>query len=71
MSDDAAGEELLTKGEVADLLRISERTLERMTRDGTGPPSITFGRSRRWFRKDVLAWAKARRDPPACPPAEA
>ena len=54
MPDDAG--ELLTKREVARLLRISERTLERLTAAGEGPPSITFGRSRRWRRRDVEDW---------------
>jgi excisionase family DNA binding protein len=60
MPDDAG--ELLTKKEVAALLRISERKLERMTASGEGPPSIVFGRSRRWFRRDVVAWLEAHRE---------
>ena len=63
---DNGGDDLLTKKQVADLLQVSESTIERLTKSGQGPPSVTFGRSRRWFRRDVLAWAKARRDPPGC-----
>ncbi len=60
MPDDR--DELLTKGEVARLLRVSIRTLERMTAEGTGPASIVFGRSRRWRRADVLAWVEEHRE---------
>jgi excisionase family DNA binding protein len=60
MPDDAG--ELLTKREVARLLRISERTLERLTAAGEGPPSITFGRSRRWARRDVEQWLQEHRE---------
>jgi predicted DNA-binding transcriptional regulator AlpA len=53
---------LLTKGEVARMLRISLRTLERMMTAGTAPPSITLptGR-RRWRRGDVRQWIDERR----------
>ncbi len=60
MPDDAG--ELLTKREVAELLRIGVRKLERMTADGSGPPSVKFGRSRRWLRRDVMAWLEAHRE---------
>jgi len=60
MPDDAG--ELLTKREVAQLLRISERTLERLTETGEGPPSLKFGRSRRWLRRDVEQWLEQQRE---------
>jgi excisionase family DNA binding protein len=60
MPDDAG--ELLTKHEVAELLRISERTLERLSAAGEGPPSVKFGRSRRWLRRDVERWLEAHRE---------
>jgi excisionase family DNA binding protein len=60
MPDDAG--ELLTKREVAQLLRISERTLERLTEAGEGPPSVKFGRSRRWLRRDVERWLEEHRE---------
>ncbi len=56
--------DLLTKREVAELLRISERKLERMTASGEGPSSIKFGRSRRWLRRDVERWIEEHRDRP-------
>jgi predicted DNA-binding transcriptional regulator AlpA len=50
----------LTTIEVADRLRISRRTLERMRVEGTGPRYIKVGpgkRSRVVYREaDVLAW---------------
>jgi excisionase family DNA binding protein len=60
MPDDAG--ELLTKREVAQLLRISERTLERLTEAGEGPRSVKFGRSRRWLRRDVERWLEEHRE---------
>ena len=55
------GGELLTVRQVAELLQVSVSTVERMTRRGEGPPSIKFGRSRRWFKPDVLAWLREHR----------
>ena len=50
----------LTTIEVAERLRISRRTLERMRVDGTGPRYIKVGpgkRSRVLYREsDVIAW---------------
>jgi predicted DNA-binding transcriptional regulator AlpA len=60
---------LLTKVEVAQLLRVSVRTLDRMLAAGDGPPPILLpsGR-RRWRRGDVEQWIETRRrrgEPPA------
>jgi excisionase family DNA binding protein len=60
MPHDDAGE-LLTARQVAELLQVSVSTIERMTRRGEGPPSIKFGRSRRWLRRDVMAWLEEHR----------
>jgi len=49
----------LTQREAAALLRLSERTLERYRREGTGPPFRAFGRRRIYSRGDVFAWAEA------------
>lgn len=49
----------LTQREAAALLRLSERTLERYRREGTGPPFCAFGRRRLYSRGDVFAWAEA------------
>jgi predicted DNA-binding transcriptional regulator AlpA len=51
---------LLTTIEVAEMLRISRRTLERMRVEGTGPRYLKVGpgkRSRVLYRQgDVLDW---------------
>jgi excisionase family DNA binding protein len=54
MDDD----DLLTKQEVADLLHVSRRTIDRWTAAGKGPPSVVLPASgrRRWQRRAVLAW---------------
>jgi excisionase family DNA binding protein len=51
-------EELLTKQEVAELLHVSRRTIDRWTASGKGPPSVVLPASgrRRWRRGDVRAW---------------
>lgn len=59
------GDELLNKKQVAALLQVSESTVERLTKSGQGPPSVKFGRSRRWLRSDVRRWiAERRREQP-------
>jgi hypothetical protein len=52
---------LLTQHELAELLRLPERTLEdwRLTR--TGPPDLKLGRHVRYDVQDVLAWAQEHR----------
>lgn len=54
MDDD----DLLTKQEVADLLHVSRRTIDRWAAAGKGPPSVVLPASgrRRWRRSAVLAW---------------
>jgi excisionase family DNA binding protein len=51
MDDD----DLLTKQEVAEMLHVSRRTIDRWTAAGKGPPSITLPSSgrRRWRRGDI------------------
>ena len=60
MTAPAATLYFLTTIEVADRLRISRRTLERMRVDGTGPRYIKVGpgkRSRVLYREsDVVSW---------------
>jgi excisionase family DNA binding protein len=60
-ADERQGE-LLTVRQVAEMLQVSISTVERMTRRGEGPPSVKFGRSRRWLRRDVLAWLAEHRE---------
>jgi excisionase family DNA binding protein len=51
----------LTQRELADLLRLPERTLEdwRLTRHG--PPYLKLGRHVRYDLADVVAWARGQR----------
>jgi excisionase family DNA binding protein len=62
VSDDAERQgELLDVREVARLLKVSVSTVERMTRRGE-LPSVKFGRSRRYFRRDVMAYLDQHRE---------
>lgn len=60
MAGPASGLLFLTTIEVAEMLRISRRTLERMRVEGTGPQYLKVGpgkRSRVLYREqDVLDW---------------
>jgi predicted DNA-binding transcriptional regulator AlpA len=50
----------LTDGEVAKLLRISQRHLWNLDRDGKiGPKPVRLGKSRRWQSDQVRAWLNA------------
>jgi excisionase family DNA binding protein len=51
---------LLTQREVAEALRLSERTLERMRISGTGPKFIRLGHSIRYRQQDLEAHVAAR-----------
>ncbi|MBL8313798.1 MAG: helix-turn-helix domain-containing protein [Rubrivivax sp.] len=52
---------LMTKTEVATLLRCSERTIERQVKHGEFPPPQRFGREALWFQSVVFAWIDKRR----------
>lgn len=47
---------LLTAGELAGLMQISERTLWRLLSAGKLPSPLRFGRNTRWRLSDVTAW---------------
>lgn len=51
---------LLTQVEAARLLRLSERTLERLRLQGGGPSYIKCGRSVRYRIDDIERWIDAR-----------
>ena len=51
---------LLTQKQCAELLRLSERTLERLRVSGTGPKFVRMGRSVRYRQSDVEAWTASR-----------
>ncbi|TFD50640.1 DNA-binding protein [Cryobacterium frigoriphilum] len=51
----------LTQRELAELLRVPERTLEDWRLTTTGPPFLKFGRHVRYDVEDVLTWAREHR----------
>jgi predicted DNA-binding transcriptional regulator AlpA len=51
---------LLTQRQAAILLCLSERTLERMRLQGTGPSFVKANRSVRYRESDIEAWVSAR-----------
>lgn len=53
---------MLTKAEVAELLRCCERTIERQVRDGAFPPPHKFGKESLWFQSVICAWLDKRRE---------
>lgn len=50
----------LTQAETADSLRLSERTLERMRVEGTGPTFVKAGRRVLYRQSDIHDWAAQR-----------
>jgi predicted DNA-binding transcriptional regulator AlpA len=59
---------LLSRKELAAVLTVSARTVDRWIRDGTGPPATVLpsGR-RRWRWGDVQTWLRERRERPGGP----
>jgi len=51
---------LLTQREAARVLRLSERTLERLRLQGGGPLYVKAGRAVRYREADLEAWIAAR-----------
>ena len=50
--------ELMAPREVADFFRVTVRTLNRWIDQGVFPgPAVQVGKVRRWWRRDVTAWA--------------
>lgn len=47
-------EELLTKKEVSEFLKVTIRTIDRLRIEGL--PSVKFGRNVRFNKKDVMEW---------------
>ncbi len=53
---------LLTKTQLAELLGVSPRTVDRMVAAGTAPPMTLLPNGRRrWRRGDVRRWLSERR----------
>ena len=55
-----AEDEILTLKEVADYLKLTERTLYRLTQDGT-LPGFKVGNSWRFRVRDIEAWIEAQK----------
>ena len=55
-------DEYLTESELAELLKVSTKTVRTWRKEGTGPPALRFGRGVRYRRRDVEAWAERQRD---------
>jgi excisionase family DNA binding protein len=51
---------MLTQSECAELLCLSERTLERFCVSGVGPKFVRMGKSVRYRAADVEAWIASR-----------
>lgn len=56
MKSTAVDHLLLTHAEVAQLLRVSPRTVDRMRQEGTIIPPVKLNRQLRWLKSDVLQW---------------
>jgi len=54
-------EPLLDSRQVADLLRVPPRTLDRWAYVGSGPPYLRLGRHRRYDPADLRAWLDGHR----------
>jgi excisionase family DNA binding protein len=52
---------LLTRDEVADLLRVPPKTLATWAYKGEGPSFVRVGRWARYDPRDVAEWLKSRR----------
>jgi hypothetical protein len=57
--DPHTGDDLLTIGEVADIVRVPVATLRYWRHLGTGPRSFRVGRGVRYWHHDVTAWLQS------------
>ena len=53
----------LTKNQLAEQLRRSTRTIDRMALSGDGPPPTKIGRTTLYRREAVLEWLRSRELP--------
>ena len=51
---------LLTTDDLAGMVGVEPRTIERWRKDGSGPPFMLFGRTIRYHPARVQAWMLAR-----------
>ena len=52
----ASGPSLLTIQELAQVLKVSPRSVESLIRLNRAPPFIRIGRARRWRSEDIETW---------------
>ena len=57
-------DELLTIGEVADIVRVPVATLRYWRHLGTGPRSFRIGRGVRYWHNEVTTWLQSQSDGP-------
>jgi excisionase family DNA binding protein len=58
-----APDDMLNKVQVADVLGVSSRTIDRWIESGEAPPFIRLPRNRlRWRWSELQAWIEARRE---------
>lgn len=50
-----------TQAEIADIIKVPERTLEDWRLDHVGPPYMKLGRHVRYDLSEVFAWAREQR----------
>jgi phage terminase Nu1 subunit (DNA packaging protein) len=55
-------DDLLTSAELAEALKVNERTVRRWRNEGTGPPVMWAGGLARYRWGDVLAWMRRRQE---------
>ncbi len=53
-----ADDQLLTEDELAEMLRVSLRTVRRWRHDRTGPRVVRVIRAPRSWRSDMVAWVE-------------
>ncbi len=59
MKSAAVDHVLLTHAEVAQLLRVSPRTVDRMRQEGTIIPPVKLNRQLRWLKSELIEWLQA------------
>ena len=60
IADDA---EQIDQSQLAEMLKLTLRTIRRMETKGFLPPSVRIARRRLYFRNEIIRWLKAGRPP--------
>jgi predicted DNA-binding transcriptional regulator AlpA len=51
----------LKKSDVADLLQLSERRIDYLLAEGSLPPAVIIGKSKRWIESELQEWIQQQR----------